>query len=178
MIGVHGGMGHRGTPTSNHAPLTTHSLRRLKIDPGLPRPKRVAPKGGSYRIHLGRRKTRHRAMREVRGASGVSHDLRSESPMLSKSYAKNGKTCKVTFKIPAELGAESGAVLGEFNDWQSEANLLTKRKDGSLSTTISLEAGKEYRFRYFLDGKTWMNDEAPDSFAPNRYGGQDCIVTV
>lgn len=98
--------------------------------------------------------------------------------MLSKSYAKNRKTCKVTFKVPAELGAQQGAVLGEFNDWQGEANRLTKRKDGSLSTTISLEAGKEYRFRYLLDGSQWLNDEAPDDFAPNRYGGQDCVVSV
>jgi 1,4-alpha-glucan branching enzyme len=98
--------------------------------------------------------------------------------MLTKSYAKNGKTCKVTFKIPAELGAQSGAVLGEFNDWQGESHPLTKRKDGSLTATISLEAGKEYRFRYLLDGDKWLNDEAPDGFAPNRYGGQDCVVSL
>lgn len=98
--------------------------------------------------------------------------------MLTKSYAKNGKTCKVTFKVDAALGAQSGAVLGEFNDWQGEKHPLTKRKDGSLTTTISLEAGKEYRFRYLLDGANWLNDEAPDAFAPNRYGGQDCVVVV
>lgn len=98
--------------------------------------------------------------------------------MITKSYAKNGKTCKVTFKVAAELAAEKGAVMGDFNDWNEEANPLAKRKDGSLSATVSLAAGQEYCFRYLLDGKNWMNDEAPDGFKPNRYGGQDCVLQL
>lgn len=98
--------------------------------------------------------------------------------MITKSYAKNGKTCKVTFKVAAELAAEKGAVMGDFNDWNEETHPLVKRKDGSLSATISLDAGKEYHFRYLLDGQTWLNDEAPDGFKPNRYGGQDCLLQL
>ncbi len=58
--------------------------------------------------------------------------------MITKSCAKNGKTCKVTFKVAPELAAEKGAVMGDFNDWKEEANPLAKRKDGSLTTTVSL----------------------------------------
>ena len=98
--------------------------------------------------------------------------------MLKKSYSKTGKSCRVTFKIPAELGAEQAAVLGEWNEWSAETHPLTKRKDGSFSTTVSLDAGQEYRFRYLLDGQRWENDEQADSFAINRFGSQDCVLEV
>lgn len=98
--------------------------------------------------------------------------------MLKKSYSKTGKSCRITFKVPADLGAENGAVLGEWNEWSPESHPLTKRKDGSLSTTISLDAGREYRFRYLLDGERWENDEQADSFALNRFGSQDCVLEV
>jgi len=99
-------------------------------------------------------------------------------PMITKSYAKNGKTCKVTFKVAADLAAEKGAVMGDFNEWNAEALPLVKRKDGGLSATVSLEAGKDYTFRYLIDGTNWMNDEAPDGFSRNQYGGQDCVLKL
>lgn len=98
--------------------------------------------------------------------------------MLTKSYAKNGKTCRVTFKLTASEPIENVAVLGEFNAWDDKIHPLTLRKDGTLSTTVTVEAGREYRFRYLADGERWINDEAPDSLVANRFGGQDCIVTV
>lgn len=98
--------------------------------------------------------------------------------MLKKSYSKSGKSCRVTFKIPAELGAEKACVLGEWNDWDVEVNPMTKRKDGSLSTTVSLDAGQEYRFRYLLDGERWENDEEADNLVRNRFGSQDCVIDI
>ncbi|MCG8457961.1 MAG: isoamylase early set domain-containing protein [Holophagales bacterium] len=98
--------------------------------------------------------------------------------MLKKSYSKTGKSCRVTFKLPADLGAEEAAVLGEWNSWSADTHPMVKRKDGSLSTTISLEAGQEYRFRYLLDGERWQNDDEADSFVYNRFGSRDCVITV
>lgn len=96
--------------------------------------------------------------------------------MLKKSYSKTGRACRVTFKMPAD--AETVAVLGEFNAWDPEAHPMKKRKDGSFSTTVSLAAGREYRFRYLLDGERWANDSAPDSEAWNRFGTRDCVIAV
>ena len=98
--------------------------------------------------------------------------------MLKKNYSKNGSSCRVTFKVPAEIEAETVALLGDFNDWDAEKHLLTKRKDGSHSTTISLAAGQDYRFRYLLDKDRWINDEAADSEVANRFGTRDCVITV
>jgi 1,4-alpha-glucan branching enzyme len=98
--------------------------------------------------------------------------------MVKKTYSKNGKNCKVTFKIPVEMEAAEAAVLGEWNEWDAALNPMTKRKDGSLSTTVSLDAGKEYRFRYLLDGRRWENDTEADGFVRNRFGTQDCVLHV
>jgi 1,4-alpha-glucan branching enzyme len=84
----------------------------------------------------------------------------------------------VTFKLPVEVAAETAALVGEFNDWSAEANPMDKLKDGSFSATVSLEAGKSYRFRYLLDGEKWENDWEPDGYAPNEHGTEDSVVTV
>ncbi len=99
--------------------------------------------------------------------------------MLKKSYSKKGTSCRVTFKIPAELAvdAEKAFLLGEFNEWDVEAHPMKQRKDGSFSTTVSLDAGQDYRFRYLLDEDRWINDTDADDLVPNRFGGQDCIVS-
>ena len=73
--------------------------------------------------------------------------------MLKKNYSKTGRTCRVTFKLPAEVDADTSAICGDFNAWDGSINPMKKLKDGSFSATISLGAGKSYRFRYLLDRK-------------------------
>lgn len=98
--------------------------------------------------------------------------------MLKKSYSKTGTKCRVTFKLPAEVNAESAALVGEFNEWDEEATPMKKLKDGSFSATLSLDAGNTYRFRYLLDGERWENDWEPDGYAKNEHGTDDSLVTT
>ncbi|MCI0394997.1 MAG: isoamylase early set domain-containing protein [Chloroflexi bacterium] len=98
--------------------------------------------------------------------------------MLKKSYSKNGESCRVTFKLPAEVNAESARLCGDFNDWDPAAHPMKKLKDGSFSVTVSLPAGRSYRFRYLLDGGRWENDWESDGYVPNQYGGDDSLVMV
>jgi 1,4-alpha-glucan branching enzyme len=97
---------------------------------------------------------------------------------MKKTYSKNGKTCRVTFELPAEVGAETVSVCGEFNEWDKEANPLTKRKKGNFSTGFNLAVGSTYRFRYWVDGERWENDWAADKYVPNEFGTEDSIVEV
>ncbi|MEM8930435.1 MAG: isoamylase early set domain-containing protein [Acidobacteriota bacterium] len=105
--------------------------------------------------------------------------------MLKKNYSKTGKSCRVTFKLPIEqlpsderAAAESVAVLGEWNAWDADTHPMQRRKDGSFSTTISLDAGRDYRFRYLVDGQVWTNDVDADTYVPNRFGTRDGIVAL
>ena len=99
--------------------------------------------------------------------------------MIKKNYAKSGKSCRVTFKLPAEqVDGNEVCLLGDFNEWDPEVHPLKKRKNGTFSATVSLDAGSAYRFRYLVDGKEWINDEEADEFAPNRFGSRDAIIEV
>lgn len=98
--------------------------------------------------------------------------------MLKKNYSKTGRICRVTFKLPAEIGASSAALCGEFNDWDPEAEPMKQLRDGSFSTTISLTPGNSYRFRYLLDGERWENEWEADLYLPNEFGSEDSVVTV
>ncbi|HTQ81326.1 MAG TPA: isoamylase early set domain-containing protein [Thermoanaerobaculia bacterium] len=99
--------------------------------------------------------------------------------MITKTYSKTGSSCRVTFKIPAEKAtAQAAAVLGEFNGWNADATPMEKRKDGSFSATVTVPAGRGYRFRYLLDGAKWTNDDAPDASVPNQYGGEDSVLSL
>ena len=98
--------------------------------------------------------------------------------MISKSYSKNQTSCRVTFKVPKGLEAESVVLLGDFNEWETQANPLKVRKDGSWSTTVSIKADREYRFRYLVDGERWINDDEVDHLVANRFGGQDGLLEV
>lgn len=97
---------------------------------------------------------------------------------MDKSYTKTGRSCRVTFELPAQVNAQSVAICGEFNDWDPETNPMKKHKDGSFSTTISLKPGNSYRFRYLVDGKRWENDYAADAYLPNEFGSEDSVVSI
>ena len=98
--------------------------------------------------------------------------------MLKKSYSKTGRVCRVTFKLAAEVEAEKAALCGDFNEWDENANPMKRLKDGSFSTTMTLEAGRSYRFRYMLNGDKWENEWEADEYWPNDFGSEDSVVRV
>lgn len=98
--------------------------------------------------------------------------------MLKKNYSKTGQVCRATFKLPAEVNAESAALVGDFNDWDPQATPMSQLKDGSFSVTLSLDADSNYRFRYLLDNQRWENDWAADGYMPNQYGTEDSVIRV
>ena len=99
---------------------------------------------------------------------------------LSKQFLKSKPVCKVTFSLEAENanGAKTVAVLGEFNDWDSSATPLKKQKDGSFKGTVELDAGKEFQFRYLVDGETWLNDVQADKFVASGISSDQNSVLV
>jgi 1,4-alpha-glucan branching enzyme len=86
---------------------------------------------------------------------------------------------KVTFQLPANIVAEatSGILVGEFNNWDFSNGInLKKQKDGSLKTSVELEAGI-YQYRYFLNDGRWVNDERGSYFVPD-YQVENNVIAV
>ncbi len=98
---------------------------------------------------------------------------------MTKSYLKTKKgVVKVTFELPSDVQAHEAVVVGEFNNWDPAATPLKRKKDGSFSAALNLESGKEYRYKFYLDGGRWENDPNPDRLVPNIFGTQDSLLTT
>ena len=112
----------------------------------------------------------------------LRHSNTTVTMALSKQYLKSKPICKVTFSLPADAvsDAKQVALLGDFNNWNSkEATTLKKQKDGSYKATLELEPGKEYQFRYCIDGEKWMNDSDADKYVPAGVASEEnSVVTL
>ena len=96
---------------------------------------------------------------------------------MIKSRGAKGKA-RVTFTVDPQVGAQTAAVCGEWNDWSADADVMHRDAEGGFSVTVGLEAGRAYRFRYLLDGQRWDNDWSADAYQPNGFGGDDSVVDL
>ncbi|WP_115462282.1 isoamylase early set domain-containing protein [Winogradskyella aurantiaca] len=90
---------------------------------------------------------------------------------IKKQYLKSKPVCKVTFSVPAKE-ANSVAVVGTFNEWDTEATELKKLKNGTFKGTVDLASEASYEFRYVVDGN-YINDEQADAFAWNDFAAAE-----
>ncbi|MDE7391439.1 MAG: isoamylase early set domain-containing protein [Treponemataceae bacterium] len=99
---------------------------------------------------------------------------------LKKTFSADGKKCTVVFTVKKEAaqGAKSISIAGDFNSWSSTETPLKKAKDGSFSVELELATGKEYQFRYLLDGSRWDNDWEADKYIPAPFSSTDNSVGV
>ena len=100
---------------------------------------------------------------------------------INKRYFKTKPHCAVTFRVPkSDTGnAAKATVVGEFNEWQTAATPMTRLKDGSFKATVDLEPGREYQFRYLLDGERWMNDGEAEAFVPTEFhDAENSVIRV
>jgi len=96
--------------------------------------------------------------------------------MIRKRRSPNKGKVIVTFEIPSTIWAERINLVGSFNDWDPHSLPFQLTRDGTWQIELELEAGREYRFRYLLDGEHWRDDWHADGQVPNPYGGYDSVV--
>jgi hypothetical protein len=94
-----------------------------------------------------------------------------------KSRGAKGKA-NVTFTVDPQVGAQTAAVCGEWNNWSAGADVMHRDAEGGFSLTVGLDAGQAYRFRYLLDGQRWDNDWAADAYVRNDFGEDDSVVDL
>ncbi len=100
---------------------------------------------------------------------------------LKKQFLKSRPVCKVTFELPVDKvqDASAVAVVGNFNNWDTSANLLKKQKNGLFKATLEFPVGESVEFRYLVDGDSWMNEEEADSFvAAGINDEQNCVIEL
>ncbi len=80
--------------------------------------------------------------------------------MLERTGRKDG--ADVTFVLPADRPAGEVSVVGDFNDWQPGAHLLTVRSDGMRAASVTVPAESRVHFRYLAHGDYWFDDDGAD----------------
>ena len=103
--------------------------------------------------------------------------------MLKKQYVKSRKVGKVTFELPkAELPeateVESVCLVGDFNDWDPAATPMNLVGKGAYRAILELEPGREYQFRYLVNGEHWCNDWHADGYVSGAFGEDNCVVVA
>lgn len=98
--------------------------------------------------------------------------------MLKKQFLKSKPVCKVTFTLPEAIKAESAYLVGDFNNWDEKTTQMKKSKGGQFSTTLELDKGREYQFRYLVNGTEWHNDWHADKYVANPFSGDNSVVTT
>jgi 1,4-alpha-glucan branching enzyme len=89
--------------------------------------------------------------------------------------AGKDKTKKVQFELLAP-DAQKVYLAGNFNNWDTRANLMKKDKKGIWKTIVSLKPGR-YEYRFLVDGN-WENDPSCCDCVPNEFGTQNCARIV
>jgi 1,4-alpha-glucan branching enzyme len=85
---------------------------------------------------------------------------------MKRRFTRDGTRCLVTFRLPREAApdATSVAVAGSFNDWSVDRHPLKRLKNGDFSLALELEAGRDYEFRFLIDGVRWENAWNADKY--------------
>ena len=83
---------------------------------------------------------------------------------VTKQYYKTKPYCKVTFRLSKKMAgkARKVAIAGDFNDWKSERTPMKALKNGDFTASLQLAEGREYQYRYVLDGLKWITDDSAD----------------
>ncbi len=96
--------------------------------------------------------------------------------MLKKRRFQKQNLVKVTFLLP-DTPATRVHLMGDFNQWQQTVPMKRDRNN-TWRATVDLEPGREYQFRYLLDGERWINDPEADGYVPSPFGVENSVVVT
>jgi hypothetical protein len=91
---------------------------------------------------------------------------------------------KITFelprtKIPEGIEVDSAHLVGEFNDWDPTAMAMKySKKKKAFWVAVDLEPGREYQFRYLINGELWCNEWDTDAYVSNDLGEDNCVLVT
>ena len=97
--------------------------------------------------------------------------------MIEKRPCVDAGKVLVTFRISHRIWADKIALVGDFDGQSQEAlSLLQNAADPDWHTTLELDTGARYRFRYILDGCGWNTDNQADDYTTDPAGQEYCVV--
>jgi hypothetical protein len=96
--------------------------------------------------------------------------------MVTKTYFKTKDYCKVKFSVKPE-NAETVEILGLNSNWEN-AIVMSKKKDGTFTSEVSLPKNSQHEFKYRINETEWLNEPEADSQASNDFGGVNSVIVL
>ena len=128
--------------------------------------------------------------------------LRYGFSMIKKMYSPQRRICQVYFRIEPSMLTTSLSntnmpqpslshtskptkniltkdksqmcLLGCFTEWQPIP--MQQRSDGSFSIAYTLDASKQYQFRYLYEKTHWIEEPDSDGTESNPFGSKNCVL--
>ncbi|RME61953.1 MAG: hypothetical protein D6790_07025 [Caldilineae bacterium] len=97
--------------------------------------------------------------------------------MIHKIPSPKPGHVRVIFELPACLWADRVFLVGDFNDWDTAVTPFVQGRDGVWRAILDLPCGREFQFRYLVDGR-WQTDYHADGWVENEFGSQNSIVNT
>jgi 1,4-alpha-glucan branching enzyme len=99
--------------------------------------------------------------------------------MIYKDPLPDSENIRVTFELPSSMWAERVTLVGDFNNWDTTRDEMQQsRHNGNWRISLDLPKGREYQFRYLVNGQDWQNDWHADKYARNKFGTDNSVVTT
>jgi 1,4-alpha-glucan branching enzyme len=98
--------------------------------------------------------------------------------MIYKEESRHENKVHVTFQIAGSVWAERIHLVGDFNDWNRESLPFRHTRDENWQIDLDLDRGREYRFRYLIDGHRWGNDWHADRHVQRTDGSSDSVIVA
>jgi len=103
--------------------------------------------------------------------------------MLKKRYIRHSNSWEVTFELPEfqlprGIEVKSVHLVGDSNHWDRRATPMRRGNNGVFQTTLELEPGKWYEFRYLINDELWLNEWHADAYVPDGQGGDNFVVVT
>ncbi len=95
--------------------------------------------------------------------------------MVTKKPNPQGRVV-VTF-VTRQPDAAMVELRGEFDGWR-QSHPMRRTRDGRWRAALNLKPGREYAFRYVVDGAQWVSDPEADKFVGNPFGGENSVVVT
>ncbi len=96
--------------------------------------------------------------------------------MIQKTYFKTKDYCKVKFSLKPE-NAETVEIVGLNSDWDNTI-IMSKKKDGTFTSEVSLPKNTQHEFKYRVNEKEWVNEPEADSQSTNAFGGVNSVIVL
>jgi len=88
----------------------------------------------------------------------------------------NSSQCLAVHFQLADLSAKTVSVVGTFNDWVPESQVLYPGVGGLWHNEMALAPGI-YEYCFVVDGH-WVPDPSAMESVPNCYGGRNSVIRV